>query len=197
MAVSRAGSVADPRVRWLLGALVFALAAAVFLPVRDHEWLNYDDNVYITESAPVRAGFSRESIAWAFASFDGANWFPLTRLSWMLDSEIHGVEAGGFLVTNLLLHALASLALFAALTRLTGKAGRSAFVAALFAVHPLHVESVAWVAARKKAACSDGSNATSCLPVSVAMGVALMASSSLVRSWARSTPQASSSSAAS
>jgi tetratricopeptide (TPR) repeat protein len=149
VAVSRAGAEADPRVRWLLGALVFALAAAVFLPVRDHEWLNYDDNVYITESAPVRAGFSRESIAWAFASFDGANWFPLTRLSWMLDSEIHGVEAGGFLVTNLLLHALASLALFAALTRLTGKAGRSAFVAALFAVHPLHVESVAWVAARK------------------------------------------------
>jgi len=149
VAVTHPEPKSDRRVRWLLGALVFALAVAVFLPIRAHEWLNYDDNVYITESEPVRAGWSRESVIWAFSSFDGANWFPLTRLSWMLDSEIHGIDAAGFLVTNLLLHALASLALFAALANLTGNARRSAFVAALFAVHPLHVESVAWVAARK------------------------------------------------
>jgi tetratricopeptide (TPR) repeat protein len=140
---------ADRRVRWLLGGAIFALAVAVFLPIRNHEWLNYDDNVYVTRCEPVRAGWNRESIAWAFSSFDGANWFPLTRLSWMLDAELHGLDAGSFLVTNLLLHALASLALFAALARLTGNAWRSAFVAALFAVHPLHVESVAWVSARK------------------------------------------------
>jgi tetratricopeptide (TPR) repeat protein len=149
VALSRPDPRADPRVRWLLGGAVFALAVAVFLPIRNHDWLNFDDNVYVTQSEPVRAGWNRESVLWAFASFDGANWFPLTRLSWMLDAELHGLDAGSFLVTNLLLHALASLALFAALARLTGNAWRSAFVAALFAVHPLHVESVAWVSARK------------------------------------------------
>jgi tetratricopeptide (TPR) repeat protein len=149
VAVSRPDPRADLRLQWLLGGVVFALAVAVFLPIRNHEWLNYDDNVYVTQSDPVRAGWTRESAVWAFSSFDGANWFPLTRLSWMLDAELHGLDAGSFLVTNLLLHALASLALFAALARLTGNAWRSAFVAALFAVHPLHVESVAWVSARK------------------------------------------------
>jgi tetratricopeptide (TPR) repeat protein len=153
VALSDPAARSDRRIRWLLGALIFALAAAVFLPVRNHEWLNYDDNVYVTESAPVLAGWNRESVLWAFSSFDGANWFPLTRLSWMLDAERHGIEAPGFLVTNLLLHALASLTLFAALARLTGSPFRSAFVAAVFAVHPLHVESVAWVSARKDPLC--------------------------------------------
>jgi tetratricopeptide (TPR) repeat protein len=149
VAVSHLGERPDLRTQWLLGGAVFALAVAVFLPIRNHQWLNYDDNVYVTQSEPVRAGWSRESVRWAFSSFDGANYFPLTRLSWMLDAEFHGLDAGSFLVTNLLLHALASLALFAALAQLTGNAWRSAFVAALFAVHPLHVESVAWVSARK------------------------------------------------
>lgn len=139
----------DHRRHWAWGAAVFALALVTFAPIRNHAWLNYDDNVYITQSAPVLAGWTLESLRWAFSSFDGANWFPLTRLSWMLDSELHGTRAGGFLWTNLVLHALASLALFDALARLTGSAGRSAFVAAVFAVHPLHVESVAWIAARK------------------------------------------------
>jgi len=132
-----------------VGVLIFALAAGVFLPIRHHEWLNYDDNVYVTDSAPVRDGWNRESIRWAFSSFDGANWFPLTRLSWMLDAEFHGLVAGRFLMTNLLLHALASALLAAALARMTGRLGPSAFTAAVFAVHPLHVESVAWVSARK------------------------------------------------
>jgi len=145
VAVTGAPSPAERRRRFILGGLVFALAVAVFAPIRSHEWLNYDDNVYVTDSEPVRAGWSGAGLVWAFSSFDGANWFPLTRLSWMLDSEIHGLDAGGFLVTNLLLHALASLILFAALVRLTQRAGRSAFAAALFAAHPLHVESVAWV----------------------------------------------------
>jgi tetratricopeptide (TPR) repeat protein len=149
VAVSHSGPRADRRVRWLLGGAVFALAVIVFLPIRNHEWLNYDDNVYVTQCEPVRAGWSREGVRWAFSSFDGANWFPLTRLSWMLDAELHGLDAGSFLVTNLLLHALASVVLFAALAKLTGNAWRSAFVAALFAIHPLHVESVAWVSARK------------------------------------------------
>lgn len=149
MALNQTSPNVDHRTRLLLGAAVFALAVLVFLPIRDHAWLNYDDNVYVTESEPVLSGMSVAGVRWAFSSFDGANWFPITRLSWMLDAEIHGLDAGAFLTTNLLLHALASLALFLALTRLTGSAPRSACVAAIFAVHPLHVESVAWVAARK------------------------------------------------
>ena len=134
---------------WSFGAAIFALALLTFLPIRNHAWLNYDDNVYITQSAPVLAGWTMEGLIWAFSSFDGANWFPLTRLSWMLDSEFHGTRAEGFFWTNILLHALASLALFDGLARLTRNAPRSAFVAAVFAVHPLHIESVAWIAARK------------------------------------------------
>lgn len=139
----------DPRIRHGVGALIFVLTVVVYAPVRHHDWLNYDDNVYVTESAPVRSGWSAENVVWAFSSFDGANWFPLTRLSWMLDAEIHGLDAGRFLLTNVLLHALASLALFAALVRLCGSIWPSAFTAAVFALHPLHVESVAWIAARK------------------------------------------------
>jgi hypothetical protein len=137
------------RVRYSFGAAIFLLALLTFLPIRNHAWLNYDDNVYITQSAPVLAGWTYESLVWAFSSFDGANWFPLTRLSWMIDSELHGTRAGGFYWTNILLHAFASLALFDGLTRLTRNVQRSAFVAAVFAVHPLHIESVAWIAARK------------------------------------------------
>jgi tetratricopeptide (TPR) repeat protein len=149
VAVTDADGRSQRLVWWTCGVAVFVLALATFLPIRNHAWLNYDDNVYITQSAPVLAGWTVESVVWAFTSFDGANWFPLTRLSWMLDSELHGSRAAGFLWTNLLLHALASFALFDALARLTRNTWRSAFVAAVFAVHPLHVESVAWIAARK------------------------------------------------
>ncbi len=136
-----------PQARWALG--VCALAAAVYLPTLGHDWLNYDDDVYITDNPEQQRGLTPEGVAWAFRSFDGANWFPLTRLSWALDWEIYGSSAAGFHATNLILHALTAGVLCLALARLTGSAGRSAFVAAVFAVHPLHVESVAWAAARK------------------------------------------------
>jgi tetratricopeptide (TPR) repeat protein len=147
----REGELAPRRNLWkpLLGAGIFALACAVYLPVRQHAWLNYDDDIYVTGSPEIQRGMHWEGVRWAFTSQQGANWFPLTRLSWMLDRELHGGEAGGFLLTNLLLHALASALLFFALSKLTGELPRSAFAAALFAVHPLHVESVAWVSARK------------------------------------------------
>ena len=86
---------------------------------------------------------------WAFATFQGANWFPLTRLSWMLDAELFGVDAVAFHATSLLLHVLAATTLLLALYRVTGRLAPSAWVAASFALHPLHVESVAWAAARK------------------------------------------------
>jgi tetratricopeptide (TPR) repeat protein len=125
------------------------LACAVYLPILGHEWLNYDDDIYVTRSAELQQGIGWEGLRWAFTTEQGANWFPLTRLSWMLDLALHGLDAGGFLLSNLLLHALASALLFLALSKLTDELPRSAFAAAVFAVHPLHVESVAWVSARK------------------------------------------------
>ena len=133
----------------LLAVGLVLLCAAVFAPMLGHEWLLYDDDLYITANPSLRLGWSWDGIAWAFSSFRGANWFPLTWLSWMLDYEIFGLDSAGFHATNLLLHALATLLLFLALLRMTGQAGRSAFVAAVFAVHPLHVEPVAWAAGRK------------------------------------------------
>ena len=135
--------------RAALAALVFALASAVYLPIREHAWLNYDDDQYVSQNPELRRGLDSQGIRWALTTQEGANWFPLTRLSWMLDLELHGLDAGSFLLTNLLLHALASALFFLALSSLTGELPRSAFAAALFAVHPLHVESVAWISARK------------------------------------------------
>ncbi len=131
------------------GLGLVALTVLLYWPTLDHRWLNYDDDIYITDSLELQRGLTPEGLGWAFSTFQGANWFPLTRLSWMLDTEIWGLDAGGFHATSLALHALNGLLLFLALSKLTGCLGRSAFVAAVFAVHPLHVESVAWAAARK------------------------------------------------
>ncbi len=139
----------EARRRALLCAALLLLVGAVFLPIRQHDWVNYDDDIYITANPEVTRGLSGEGLVGSFTSFQGANWFPLTRLSWMLDYALHGPDAGAFHGTNLLLHALATLALFLALARATRSTWRSAFVAAVFAVHPLHVEPVAWAAARK------------------------------------------------
>lgn len=128
---------------------IAAVAAALYWPIRAHEWVAWDDFDYITRNPHIALGLSSEGISWALSSFHLANWFPLTWLSWMLDYERAGFDASTFLTTNLALHALDSGLLYLALLRLTGSAGRSAFVALVFAVHPLHVESVAWAAARK------------------------------------------------
>jgi tetratricopeptide (TPR) repeat protein len=141
--------VSAARARAALAALVFGLAAAVYLPIRGHAWLNYDDDQYVSRNLELQRGLGAQGIGWALTTQEGANWFPLTRLSWMLDLELHGLDAGSFLLTNLLLHALASALFFLALASLTGELPRSCFAAALFAVHPLHVESVAWISARK------------------------------------------------
>jgi len=139
----------DARVRFGLGLFLVAIAVVLYLPALDHAWLNYDDDIYITANPDLTRGLSFDGIAWAFSTFHGANWFPLTWLSWMLDFELFGLAPSGFHATNLALHALDTLLLFLALSKLGGSIGRSAFVAAVFAVHPLHVESVAWAAARK------------------------------------------------
>lgn len=134
---------------WLLAALLALATAAAYLPVFGNGFVAYDDDLYVTECGPVRAGLSLGGVAWAFGSLHGANWFPLTRLSWLLDATLFGVEPAAFHATSLVLHVASAVLLLLALTRMTGAPGRSAFVAGVFALHPLHVESVAWAAARK------------------------------------------------
>src|SRR5437660_2468973 len=128
--------------------LLFATLAAYAL-VFQYDFVNYDDPDYVTDNAHVRAGLTPEGVQWAFTSGDDANWLPLTRLSHMLDAQLFGLRSGFHHLTNVLLHALSTLLLFAVLQRTTGALWRSALVAFLFALHPLHVESVAWIAERK------------------------------------------------
>ncbi len=142
-------ALAAGRRRALVAVGLAAGAAAVFAPTLGHEWLNYDDDVYITANPALGLGLSPAGVGWAFTTFHGANWFPLTWLSWLVDFELFGLEPAGFHATNVALHAVATALLFLALARMTGHTARSAFVAAVFAVHPLHVEPVAWAAGRK------------------------------------------------
>jgi tetratricopeptide (TPR) repeat protein len=126
-----------------------ALALVTFWPSISNGFVNLDDPMYVYENAHVRSGFSSRNVVWAFTTFDGGFWHPLTWLSLMLDCQIFGLRAGGHHATSLLLHAVSSILLFLALKRMTSALWQSAFVAALFAVHPLHVEPVAWAASRK------------------------------------------------
>jgi tetratricopeptide (TPR) repeat protein len=126
-----------------------AINVIVYAPVRHHDFVALDDTEYVTENRQVTGGLTWPAVAWAFTTDRVANWHPLTWLSHMLDVQLFGVNAGPHHVTNLALHVLNTLLLFVVLRRMTGHLGRSAFVAALFAVHPLHVESVAWIAERK------------------------------------------------
>ncbi|MBW1684428.1 MAG: hypothetical protein JRS35_05125 [Deltaproteobacteria bacterium] len=135
--------------RALVAVGLAALTMAVFWSMRQNAWLNYDDDIYITSNPSLTLGWSAEGLRWAFTTFHGANWFPLTWLSWMLDFELHGLDPSAFHTTSLLLHACSAALLFLALERMSGSLGRSAFVAAVFALHPLHVESVVWASARK------------------------------------------------
>jgi Flp pilus assembly protein TadD len=114
-----------------------------------HQFVNYDDDEYFAANPAVQAGLTQRSVAWAFTSTHAANWHPLTWLSLMLDVELFGPGPGGPHFTNVLLHAANTVLLFLVLLRMTNAHWRSALVAALFALHPLHVESVAWVSERK------------------------------------------------
>lgn len=133
---------------WIYAALFLAILAA-YAQVRDFQFVNYDDQDYVTENPHVRAGLTAASLAWAFQSTEYANWLPLTWLSHMLDVELYGLEAGRHHLTNVAIHAFATLLLFALLRRITGDLWPSALVAFVFGLHPLHVESVAWIAERK------------------------------------------------
>ena len=125
------------------------LTFVCFWPVTHHDFINLDDQDYITENLHVQNGLTWESVAWAFRTAHACNWHPVTWISHMVDCELYGLNAGGHHLTNVFFHIANTLLLFLLLNRLTGARWRSAFVAALFAWHPLHVESVAWASERK------------------------------------------------
>ena len=121
----------------------------VFGQTGRHDFVNYDDRVYVYDNHQIRSGFTPHGIAWVFTHEHAGNWHPLTTISHMLDYQIFKLDAGGHHLTNVFLHTVAVLLLFFLLRQMTGSMWRSAFVAAVFAIHPLRVESIAWVAERK------------------------------------------------
>jgi tetratricopeptide (TPR) repeat protein len=129
--------------------LLTGLSLAVFSQTIHYEFVNFDDDLYVYNAPAIQAGPTQEGIAAAFTSPHARNWHPLTTLSHMLDCRLYGLNAGGHHATNVLLHTIAVLLLFRVLQQMTGAFWKSAILAALFAVHPLHVESVAWVSERK------------------------------------------------
>ena len=138
--------------RWLPAGVALALATVtlfVYLPVRHCAFLNWDDLTYLEQNDHVRSGFTWEGVGWAFTHSYSSNWHPVTWLSHMLDCQLYGLNPAGHHLTNLGFHTANAVLLFLLLRRLTGTLWRSGLVAALFALHPLHVESVAWVAERK------------------------------------------------
>ncbi len=143
--------------RWQAVALATGLALLAFgvhLGVAGHQLLNYDDNLHLDPAHPfLRQGLSLPSIGWAWTSFEFANWIPATRLSWLLDISLFGFSARAFLLGNVAYHTIATVLLFAALRVMTGAAAQSAVVAAIFAVHPVGVESIAWATERKDVLC--------------------------------------------
>jgi protein O-mannosyl-transferase len=133
----------------LIAAALAVATLAVYGQVIRHQFINLDDDLYIRDNPMVIGGLTLKGIGWAFTTFHAANWHPLTWLSHMVDSQLFGLNAGGHLFVNALIHVSNTLLLFFFLKRITGASWRSAIVAALFALHPLHVESVAWAAERK------------------------------------------------
>lgn len=127
---------------------------AIFGQTRDFAFVAWDDPDYVTRNEVVRAGLTREGVAWAFAGRDAVNWHPLTWLSHMLDVELFGSDAGGHHATNVALHFFNSALVYFVFLALTGALGRSAALALLFAIHPVHVEPVAWVSERKELLCT-------------------------------------------
>jgi len=141
-----------PGHRWTVVGICLFLAALVWLvfgQTLGHEFVNYDDDVYVSENPAVIHGLNLAGVGWAFTHIVASNWHPVTMLSHMLDCRLYGLHAGGHHLTNVLLHMTAVILLFLVLREMTGAPWRSAFVAAVFAIHPLRVESVAWVAERK------------------------------------------------
>lgn len=139
----------DSRRRFLIGLALSLATLIVYLPVGHQDFVTYDDDVYLIGNPHVVNGLTWENVRWAFTDSTFDWWHPLTWLSHMLDVTLFGMNPGPQHLTNLAFHVASTLLLFVVLERMTGAAWRSGFVAAMFALHPLHVESVAWVTERK------------------------------------------------
>jgi hypothetical protein len=133
---------------------LMVVTCAVYWQVGSHEFLTYDDDLYIRHNPQVAQGITGANIIWAFTSVEQCNWHPVTWLSHMLDVQLYGMNPRGHHLTNVVIHCFTTLLLFFLLFRITGAIWQSSFVAALFALHPLHVESVAWAAERKDVLCA-------------------------------------------
>ncbi|MGA2904959.1 MAG: hypothetical protein ABSD98_14075 [Candidatus Korobacteraceae bacterium] len=129
--------------------LLAAATVAVYYPLHRHPFLNLDDNQYVTDNVDIQGGLNWDTVKWAFTTYYSLNWHPVTWLSHALDIQMFGLDSARHHDVNLLLHFFNVVLLFWVLERATGYAGRSAVVAALFALHPINVESVAWLAERK------------------------------------------------
>jgi tetratricopeptide (TPR) repeat protein len=150
----RAQSISPPKVNrwWFSIGICVALAGLTWLVFSQtlwHDFINYDDPLYVYANTKITGGLSISGIAWAFSHIHSLNWHPLTTISHMLDCQLYGLKAGWHHFTNVFLHIVAAMLLFLALQQMTGAVWRSAFVTAVFAIHPLRVESVAWIAERK------------------------------------------------
>jgi protein O-mannosyl-transferase len=134
---------------WLVAVLLILMTVALYWPATHNDFINYDDDVYVTANGHVQGGLTAENIPWAFVNPVSANWHPLTILSHMADCQLYGLKTWGHHLTSILVHAVNTMLVFLLLHRITRATWRSAAVAAVFALHPFHVQSVAWVAERK------------------------------------------------
>ncbi|MGD0169110.1 MAG: hypothetical protein ABSE54_05235 [Smithella sp.] len=140
----------SPEKQKLIIYIVLILATlAVFWQVNQYSFVNFDDHVYVTQNIHIQSGITLDGCRWALGTHYLGLWNPLVWLSFMFDYQLYGLNAGSYHLTNLILHILSALLLFWLFNRMTGAIWKSAFVAAFFALHPLHVESVAWIAERK------------------------------------------------
>ena len=151
MAAASPVSLSIPQ-RWVVTSIL-VLTALAYLPVYQAEFMEFDDSAYVSDNPAVQQGFTPAALAWAFTTGHAANWHPLTWLSHMLDWQLWGPWAGGHHASSAFLHLLGTLAAFFAMHRLTHAPWPSVAVAAVFALHPTHVESVAWIAERKDVLC--------------------------------------------
>src|SRR5215467_2333362 len=144
----------EKRTSYLVAVALAIGTAAVYWEVVGHPFINYDDPIYVTGNIQVHQGIQLKTVAWAFKTSTFGNWLPLAWLTHLLDYQLYGMRAGGHHFTSLLIHVINTVLLFFVLKKLTGAVWKSGFVAALFAAHPLNVESVAWIAERKNILCT-------------------------------------------
>jgi len=141
-------NISPSRQKLIVCIVLTVLTLVVFWQVNQYDFV-FDDLAYVTGNSHVQSGITLDGFSWAFSTTDAEFWHPLTWLSLMFDYQLYGLNAGGYHLSNHILHVMSALLLFWLFNRMTGAIWRSAFVAALFALHPLHVESVAWIAERK------------------------------------------------